>query len=117
MLEAMFGAVWFRSPEVIKSWLSRMALYVCDELDAFTTGRTNGTRIAAGKAIAATRMLNIERALGEDRPMLPNALSATLGPFTKEEWKEVLVIAESAMDFMTGHLENPRWSHLRRTPS
>ncbi len=116
MLEAMFGAVWFCSPRLIKTLLSRAAYYVCNELDGFTAGRTTCTRIAAGNAIAAIEMFDIERAISGEYSLLPNPLYSTLASFTQDEWEEVLAIAESSMDMMAGDLQEPRWSHLRKAP-
>lgn len=113
MLEAMFGAVWFRSPQFIKALLSKGAHYVCHELDGFTAPTTH-TRLAAGNAIAAFQILNIKKALDEPSP--PSSIYSTLASFTKEEWKEVLAIAESTKDFLDTDLEESRWSHLRRIP-
>jgi hypothetical protein len=113
MLEAIFGAVWFLSPQFVKTLLSSIAYYICSELDSFTAGRTTSTMIAAGKAVAAVQTLNIERTLDESSPPLP--IYSTLTSFTKDGWKEVLAIAESHEDLIDAELVKPCWSHLRKS--
>jgi hypothetical protein len=116
MIEKLFGAVWFRSPKFLQSLMSQAAYRLCEGLDPFTSRRLAGTRIAAGKAIAATNTLNIEHALTH-RERLPNHVQWTLAAFTNEEWKEVLRIANSTRHSMATELDDPKWANLRRTAS
>ncbi len=112
MLEALFGALWRRSPRRAHGLLSRMAYYICEALCGFTSQNVSCTLLASGEAIAAIQMLDIEAVLAE--PELPAQLKEALPPFTATEWKEVLAIARSNRGFIAMDLDKPRWSHLTK---
>jgi hypothetical protein len=116
MLEALFEELWCRSPGFIQLKLSQLAYGICEALCGFTKQNTSCTLLAAGEALAAFQVLDVSEARRETD--LPNSVLHALAPFTDEEWKEVLVIARSRLEFMERDLTKPQWEHLRKgTPN
>jgi hypothetical protein len=109
----MLDALRKRSSYSIQMLSGKAAYWICEALEDHTMRSTTGTLQAAGETLAAFEILNVERAL--DEADLPLSIRRALPRFTRQEWDEVLAIAQFNRDFARAELESPQWAHLRKS--